>query len=100
MASNAPCTGLTPSDRSTAFHTVLAPSDKCAYFTVHRTDSGWQHGYTPLLPTHPAPQGTLRQGPSVADLPGPGVVVRIRDGEANWYLRTVLPAEAGTSTKP
>ncbi len=77
-----------------AFVTVLAASDKRACFTVHRREGGWVRGYTPLLPDRPAPQGTLRQGPSVADLPGPGVVALVRDGEANWFLRTLLPEDA------
>jgi hypothetical protein len=75
----------------TAFVTVLGPSDKRAYCAVHRPGSGWHRRYVPLLPDHPTPQGTLRQGPSVADLPGPGVLALVRDGQANWHLVTLLP---------
>lgn len=72
-----------------AFVTVLAASDKRACYSVFRRETGWQRGYHPILPDRPAPQGTLRQGPSVADIPGPGVVALARDGENNWYLRTL-----------
>lgn len=75
-----------------AFVTVMSPADKCAYFVVHRRDGGWDRRYVPLLPGHSAPQGTLRQGPSVADLAGPGVVALVRDREERWYLRVL---EAG-----
>ena len=81
-------------ETGTAFVTVLAPHDKRAVFTVHRRATGWHRGYIPLLPDRPAPQGTLRQGPSVADLPGPGVIVLVRDGELNWHLRTLQPEDA------
>lgn len=74
-----------------AFVTVLNPKDRRGYFAVYRPDGGWQRSYTPLLPDHPAPQGTLRQGPSVADTAGPRVVALVRDGEERWYLR-VLPS--------
>jgi hypothetical protein len=69
-----------------AFVTVMNPADKTAYFAVHQPGGGWS-GYLPLLPNHAAPQGTLRQGPSVADVPGPGVLALVRDGEEQWRLR-------------
>jgi hypothetical protein len=72
-----------------AFVTVLNPADKRACYAVHRPDGGWQLPYAPLLPDHPGPQGTLRQGPAVADLAGPGVVALVRDGEERWYLRVL-----------
>jgi hypothetical protein len=80
----------------TAFLTVLAPNDKRACFTVHRRGSGWQRSYIPILPDWPTPQGSLRQGPSVADLPGPGVVALVRDGATNWFLRTLRPDDTST----
>ena len=73
-----------------AFLTVMNPADKRAYFAVHDPERGWQ-SYQPLLPDRPAPQGTLRQGPSVADVPGPGVVALVRDGEEQWHLRLLQP---------
>ncbi|MGH7959279.1 MAG: hypothetical protein ACREH8_20040 [Opitutaceae bacterium] len=77
-----------------AFVTVMDPATKRACVSVYRRDTGWQRTYVPLLPGHVTPQGTLRQGPSVADLPGPGVVALIRDGEQCWYLRTLTSADA------
>jgi CubicO group peptidase (beta-lactamase class C family) len=76
-----------------SFLTVMSPTDKRAYYVVHRMESGWERSYIPLLPGHSAPQGTLRQGPSVADLPGPGVVALVRDREQRWYLRVLTPGE-------
>jgi CubicO group peptidase (beta-lactamase class C family) len=76
-----------------SFLTVMSPADKRAYFVVHRPGSGWEGSYVPLLPGHSAPQGTLRQGPSVADLAGPGVVALVRDREQRWYLRVLKPGE-------
>ena len=73
-----------------SFLTVMNPADKRTYYSVHERDRGWQ-SYLPLLPDRPAPQGTLRQGPSVADTPGPGVVVLVRDGEEQWHLKMLYP---------
>ena len=81
----------------TAFVTMINPADRRAYFAVRRRDGGWQQSYVPLLPDHSGPQGTLRQGPSVADVPGPGVVALIRDREERWYLRTLDAPAAETS---
>jgi hypothetical protein len=67
-----------------AFVVLLNPADKRAYFAEHR---GLTWGpYTPLLPDQTTPQGTLRQGPSVADVHGPGVVALVRDGQQHWHL--------------
>lgn len=70
-----------------AFVAVRDPATKRAMFTVHRPNSGWASGYTPILPKHSTPQGSLRQGPSLADVPGPGVLALVSDGEQRWYLR-------------
>jgi hypothetical protein len=78
----------------TAYVTVMNPDDRRAYFAVHFREGGWRRAYAPLLPEHSAPQGTLRQGPSVADTPGPGVVALIRDREERWYLRKLALPEA------
>lgn len=75
------------------FVTMMNPADKRAYFAVHRPESGWKRSYIPLLPGQSAPQGTLRQGPSVVDVPGPGVVALVRDREERWYLRVLKPGE-------
>lgn len=34
------------------------------------------------------------------DLPGPRVVALVRDGEANWFLRTLLPEDATLTPQP
>ncbi len=73
----------------TAYVVALNPADRRAYVAWHLRQGGWQRGYVPLLPRNPAPQGTLRQGPSVADVPGPGVVALVRDGEERWYLQKI-----------
>ena len=77
-----------------AFVAVLDAATKRAVFTVHRAKDGWVQGYTPILPDHPVPQGTLRQGPALADLPGPGVVALVRDGERIWRLRVLMTEDA------
>jgi hypothetical protein len=79
--------------------TLMNPSDKCAYYAVHRGGK-WQLPYMPLLPDRPAPQGTLRQGPSVADVPGQGVVALVRDGEERWHLRLLAPLSKGADAPP
>jgi len=66
-------------------------------FALHQPGAGWVRPYAPILPDLAAPQGTLRQGPSVADTPGPGVLALVRDGGGHWYLRTLLPGESQTS---
>ena len=73
-----------------SFLTAMNPADRRAYYSVHAPDRGWQ-SYLPLLPDRPAPQGTLRQGPSVADVPGSGVVALVRDGEEQWHLKMLHP---------
>jgi hypothetical protein len=83
-----------------AFVAVLDAGTKRALFSVHRPGLGWARNYTPILPDFPGPQGTLRQGPSLADVPGPGILALVRDGGtggSNWYLRTLLPGEAEQS---
>lgn len=82
----------------TAYVAVMNPADRRAYFAVHLREGGWQRAYVPLLPEHSAPQGTLRQGPSVADVPGPGVVALIRDREERWYLRKLGSSAAQNAT--
>ncbi|MGH9837894.1 MAG: sulfatase-like hydrolase/transferase [Blastocatellia bacterium] len=78
-----------------AFIAVMNPGDKRAYYTVHRDGSGWQLPYAPILPGHTAaPQGNTRQGPSVADVPGPGVVALARDGAEQWRLCLLAPPAA------
>jgi hypothetical protein len=81
-------------DTGHAFVSVLDAGSKRAVFTVHRPGRGWVSRYTPILPAHRTPQGTLRQGPSVADLPGPGVIALVRDGDQRWLLRRLLPEDA------
>jgi hypothetical protein len=83
-----------------AFVAVLDAATKRAVFTVHRTDGGWVKGYTPILPDAPVPQGTLRQGPALADLPGPGVVALVRDGERRWRLRVLTAADVTVASGP
>ena len=83
----------------TVFVTMMNPADRRAYFSVHSRPGGWRQGYLPLLPEHSAPQGTLRQGPSVADVPGPGVVALIRDREERWYLRKLGSSETANVTR-
>jgi hypothetical protein len=75
-----------------AFLTVMNPADKKAYFAEHQASQGWQ-GYRALLTDRSGPQGTLRQGPSVADVPGPGAVALVRDGEENWHLKMLQPGK-------
>jgi hypothetical protein len=77
-----------------AFVSVLDAGTKRAVFTVHRPERGWVTHYTPILPSHPTPQGTLRQGPSIADTPGPGVLALVRDADQQWYIRHLLPEDA------
>jgi hypothetical protein len=76
-------------DSGTAMVTLLNPADKRAFYAMHH-ENRW-HPYRPLLLDRPSPQGTLRQGPSVADVPGPGVVALVRDGEQQWYLCLLSP---------
>lgn len=78
--------------------TALSPADTMAYQAYWKRGTGWLPGtvaasasYVPLLPDAAAPQGNFRQGPSVADTPGPGVVILVRDGSGNFYLRSLLP---------
>ncbi len=85
-----------------AFIAVMNPDDKRAWYTVHRNGNG--NGWLPyarILPVDTAaPQGNTRQGPSVADVPGPGVVALARDGAEQWHLCTLVPpAAAAQSTK-
>jgi hypothetical protein len=77
-----------------AFVAVMNPAERRAYFMVRPRGGEWQRPYVPLLPEGSSPQGTLRQGPSLADLPGPGVVALIRDREERWYLRRLDPPAA------
>lgn len=83
----------------TAYVAVMNTADRRAYFAVHLRAGGWQRAYLPLLQEHSAPQGTLRQGPSVTDVPGPGVVALVRDREERWYLRKLDSAAAGNLTR-
>jgi hypothetical protein len=39
----------------------------------------------------------LRQGPSIADVPGPGVVALVRDGAHNWYLRLLRASDVAAT---
>lgn len=77
-----------------AFVAVRDPATKRAVFAVHRPGHGWTNGYAPLLPERGSPQGTLRQGPSLADVPGPGVLALVRDDEQQWHLRHIMPEDA------
>lgn len=77
---------------------VKSPGDERAYYAVNGpgarwlTPAPWAGHFRPLLADLPAPQGTGRQGPSVVDMPGPGVAVLVRDGGKRWYLRSVQVA--------
>lgn len=82
-----------------AYVTVMNPADRRAYFSMRPREGRWRRAYEPLLPGHSAPQGTLRQGPSVADVPGPGVVALIRDREERWYLRKLDSPAAENVTR-
>jgi hypothetical protein len=73
-----------------AFVVMMNPADKRAYYAEHRGQA-WGP-YTPILPDQKSPQGTLRQGPSVVDVPGSGVVALVRDGEQRWHLCHLAPA--------
>jgi hypothetical protein len=67
-----------------AFVVVMNRADQRAYYSEHR-GSAWSP-YKPILPDATSPQGTLRQGPSVADVPGNGVLALVRDGQQRWHL--------------
>jgi hypothetical protein len=75
-----------------AFVVVMNRADQRAYYAEHRGDA-WGP-YKPILPDQTSPQGTLRQGPSVADVPRPGVVALVRDGQQRWHLCQLGPAAA------
>jgi hypothetical protein len=73
-----------------AFVALMDPSSKTARFAVHRPGQGWERVYHRILAGGPTPQGTLRQGPSLADVPGPGVLALVRDGEERWFLKRLV----------
>lgn len=92
-------------DTGDAMVVLKRSTDGSGQYAIHRHEAGWRpapepssNQYCPLFPEGSTPQGTLRQGPSVADMRGPGFAVLVRDGQSNWFLRAVTPVETSVAS--